>query len=67
MFDFTNYTYSGLLSLVSAVFGISYPLILDAISNIDNKYETTILTQYFLKEQRYRIFKGKPPIQRHAM
>ena len=58
MFDFTNYTYSGLLSLVSAVFGISYPLILDAISNIDNKYETTILTQYFLKEQRYRIFKG---------
>lgn len=58
MFDFTNYTYSGLLSLVSAVFGISYPLILDAISNIDNKYETTILTQYFLKEKRYRIFKG---------
>ena len=58
MFDFTNYTYSGLLSLVSAVFGISYPLILDAISNIDNKYETTILTHYFLKEQRYRIFKG---------
>lgn len=58
MFDFTNYTYSGLLSLVSAVFGISYPLILDAISNIDNKYGTTILTQYFLKEKRYRIFKG---------
>lgn len=58
MFDFTNYTYSGLLSLVSAVFGISYPLILDAISNIDNKYDATILTQYFLKEKRYRIFKG---------
>lgn len=58
MFDFTNYTYSGLLSLVSAVFGISYPLILDAISNIDNKYGTTILTQYFLKEKRYRNFKG---------
>lgn len=58
MFDFTNYTYSGLLSLVSAVFGISYPLILDAISKIDNKYDATILTQYFLKEKRYRIFKG---------
>lgn len=58
MFDFANYTYSGLLSLVSAVFGISYPLILDAISNIDKKYGTTILTQYFLKEKRYRIFKG---------
>ena len=58
MFDFTNDTYSGLLSLVTAVFGFSYPLILDAISNIDNKYGATILTQYFLKEKRYRIFKG---------
>lgn len=58
MFDFTNYTYSGLLSLVTAVFGISYPLILNAISNIDNKYGATILTQFFLREKRYRIFRG---------
>lgn len=58
MFDFTNYTYSGLLSLVSAVFGISYPLILDAISNIDRKYGATLLTQHFLKENKYRTFRG---------
>jgi len=58
MFDFTNYTYSGLLSLVSAVFGISYPLILDNISRIDEKYKATILTKKFLREKRYLIFKG---------
>lgn len=58
MFDFTNYTYSGLLSLVSAVFGISYPLILDNITRIDEKYGSTLLTKYFLKEKRYKVFRG---------
>ncbi len=57
MFDFTNYTYSGLLSLVSAVFGISYPLILDSIARLDDKYGGTIITQGFLHEKRYRIFR----------
>lgn len=27
MFDFTNYTYSGMLSIVAAIFGIAYPQI----------------------------------------
>lgn len=58
MFDFTNYTYSGLLSLVSAVFGISYPMILDSIARIDVKYGGTLLTKCFLKEKRYRFFRA---------
>lgn len=57
MFDFTNYTYSGLLSLVSAVFGISYPLMLDSIARLDDKYGSTIIMQGFLHEKRYCIFR----------
>lgn len=57
MFDFTNYTFSGLLALVSAVFGISYPLILDSIARLDEKYGGTIIMQSFLHEKRYLIFR----------
>lgn len=57
MFDFTNYTFSGLLALVSAVFGISYPLILDSIARLDEKYGGTIIMQGFLHENRYLIFR----------
>lgn len=37
MFDFTNYTYSGMLSIVAAVFGIAYPQINASIERIDDK------------------------------
>ena len=29
MFDFVNYTYSGVLSILSTLFGLSYPLVKD--------------------------------------
>lgn len=55
-FDFSNYTYSGLLSILATLFGMAYPLIIDCISKIDDKYDSTILMARFLKETRYRIF-----------
>lgn len=55
-FDFSNYTYSGLLSILATLFGMAYPLIIDCISKIDDKYDSTVLMARFLKETRYRVF-----------
>ena len=55
-FDFSNYTYSGLLSILATLFGMAYPLIIDCISKIDDKYDSTVLMARFLEEVRYRLF-----------
>lgn len=52
MFDFTNYTYSGMLSIVAAVFGIAYPQINASIERIDDKYGSSLLTMR-LKMRRH--------------
>lgn len=57
MFDFVNYTYSGVLSILSALFGLSYPLILGCIEKIDVKYHSTVLTARFWEEKSFRGFK----------
>ena len=57
MFDFTNYTYSGMLSIVSAVFGIAYPLINSSIERIDEKYDSSMLTSRFSNEFHFNLFK----------
>lgn len=57
MFDFTNYTYSGVVSVLSALFGLSYPLILGCIEKIDSKYHSTRLSARFLEEWVFIVFK----------
>lgn len=57
MFDFVNYTYSGVLSVLSTLFGLSYPLILSCIEKIDSKYNSTKLSARFLEEKVFIIFK----------
>lgn len=57
MFDFVNYTYSGVLSVLSALFGLSYPLILGCIEKIDAKYHSTKLSARFLEEKVFIVFK----------
>lgn len=37
-FDFANYAYSGLIGIFSAIVGMYYPLLLQAIDRIDEKY-----------------------------
>lgn len=56
MFDFTNYSYSGLLSLISALFSIGYPLIINSINRIDTKYSSTLLTAKLQKEKVFLCF-----------
>ena len=52
--DFTNYTFSFLVSLVSAILGIAHPLFLESIRKIDEQYESTVLSSLF---QHARIFR----------
>lgn len=57
MFDFVNYTYSGVLSVLSTLFGLAYPLILGGIEKIDQKYHSTKLSARFLEERVFTFFK----------
>ena len=58
MFDFVNYTYSGIISVLSTLFGLAYPLILGCIEKIDSKYGSTKLTDRFKKETVFITFKN---------
>ena len=56
MFDFTNYTYSGMLSIVAAIFGIAYPQINASIERIDDKYGSSLLTKRLKNEKAFATF-----------
>ncbi len=57
MFDFVNYTYSGVLSILSTLFGLSYPLVIGCIEKIDDKFGSTKLSERFMNETSFRWFK----------
>lgn len=57
MFDFSNYTYSAIVSILSTLFGLSYPLIIGCIEKIDTKYASSKLSERFLHEQSFKGFK----------
>lgn len=57
MFDFVNSTYSGALSILSTLFGLSYPLVIGCIEKIDDKFGSTKLSERFMKELFFKIFK----------
>lgn len=58
MFDFVNYTYSGIISVLSTLFGLAYPLILGCIEKVDTKYDSTKLTDRFKNELVFIRFKS---------
>ena len=58
MFDFTNYTFSGLISLLAAILGIGYPLFLESIRKIDEQYKSTRLSARFQQESVFRHYKA---------
>lgn len=57
MFDFVNSTYSGILSIVSTLFGLSYPLVIGCIEKIDDKFSSSKLSERFMSEFSFRFFK----------
>lgn len=56
MFDFVNYTYSGLVAIFAAVIGLGCPLIITRIRGTDEQYGSTLLTQRFTHEVSFRVF-----------
>lgn len=56
MFEFENSTYSGMLTILSCLFGIAYPLLLTSIERIDSKYKSTLLIRRFKTEKVFRCF-----------
>ena len=55
-FDFTNYTFSGLLSILASLYGVGYPLIVQIIGRIHTQYNSERLSKRFVKEPVYRLF-----------
>ena len=53
--DFTNYTFSFLVSLIGTILGICYPLFLENIRKIDDQYQSTVLAKRF---QEAFVFKA---------
>ena len=56
MVDFTSVTYSGILSILAALFGMGYPLIMQSISQIYTLYDSARLSQRFTSENVYKWF-----------
>lgn len=57
MFDFFSNTYSAVVTIFAAILGISFPLILQSIQRIDEKYDSAVLSSRFEDENIYHIFK----------
>ena len=55
-FDFTNYTFSGLLSILASLYGVGYPLIVQSIGSIYKQYDSDLLSHRFSKELIYKWF-----------
>lgn len=55
-FDFTNYTFSGLLSILASLYGVGYPLIVQSIGSIYKQYNSDLLSRRFSKEPVYKWF-----------
>ena len=55
-FDFIDSTYTALLGLFAAVFGIGYPLIIQAMGEIDKRYDSTLLLKCFEGESNFKKF-----------
>ena len=57
-FTFTDYTFSGLLSILAALYGVGYPLIIQSIEKISAQYNSSYISERFTKEGIYLLFQG---------
>lgn len=55
-FDFFNYNYSSLISVFAAMIGMAYPLILQTIQQVDDKYHSTLLARYVRNRMQFKVF-----------
>ena len=57
LFDFYAGSYGFYTGLFAAIFGMSFPLILQCIQRIDEKYDSSMISQVFDNEPSYKLFK----------
>lgn len=57
MFDFTNVTFSGLISIFGALVSLGYPVVLQSIQRIDEQYDSIRLTHRLQYEMVFKLFK----------
>ena len=57
MFNFFSNTYSAVVTIFAALLGISFPLILQSIQRIDEKYVSAVISDRFEDENIYNFFK----------
>lgn len=57
-FTFTDYTFSGLLSILAALYGVGYPLIIQSIEKISAQYNSSHISERFTREGIYLLFQG---------
>ncbi len=57
MFDFTNSSFSSLITIFSAIIGLAYPVLLQSIQRIDEQYNSTRLAYRFQQENVFKFFK----------
>lgn len=57
-FTFTDYTFSGLLSILAALYGVGYPIIIQSIEKISAQYNSSYISERFTKEGIYLLFQG---------
>ncbi len=55
-FSFTDYTFSGLLSVLAALYGVGYPLIIQSIGRISAQYNSERISKKFLEDPIYVAF-----------
>lgn len=55
-FDFLYHSYTLVITVFAAVFGMAYPLILQAIERIDTKYASSVLATDLRKRWQFRLF-----------
>lgn len=55
-FEFSNNSISSLVSIFSTIMGIGYPLLLQAIERLDEKYKSERFARLFLQEQTFMCF-----------
>lgn len=55
-FTFSDYAFSGLLSILAALYGVGYPLIIQSIERINSQYNSLSISDRFVKEPIYFVF-----------
>lgn len=55
-FTFSDYAFSGLLSILAALYGVGYPLIIQSIEKIYTQYKSLSISDRFIKEPIYSVF-----------